>query len=87
MVLSDPSIPAATQGLAGAAKRLEGTAANSERLTGYVADMFRPKKLSFWQSVIGFVVGKVAGPGVGALVQHGIPQRIGGTVTVKEAAK
>lgn len=67
-LLADPSIPAATKSLAGAGAHLDGTSANIEQATGYLRDMFKPTKQSFWKTL---VLGNLP-----AAILHFLPQRV-----------
>ena len=51
-LLADPSVPLAARNLASASGHLDGTSANIEQATGYLRDMFKPTKQSFWKSLV-----------------------------------
>jgi septation ring formation regulator EzrA len=49
-LLADPAIGAAAKNLASASGHVDGTAANAEQATGYVRDLLKPAKRSFWKT-------------------------------------
>lgn len=76
-LLADPQFPIIISNFASTSKHLDGTAANGERLTGEIADMFKPApKGTFFENLAITAARYAAGPVAGSLVTHFWPQRV-----------
>ncbi len=69
-LLGDESWSRAARNLSSASGHLDGAAANTEQAVGYIRDMFKPAKSSFWKTLVEGIISHAAGPVAGALVER-----------------
>ena len=82
-LLGDESWARSARNLSSATGHLDAAAANTEQALGYVRDMFKPTKASFWRTLGGEIISHAAGPVAGALVEHLWKPRVEVVNTVK----
>jgi hypothetical protein len=82
-ILGDESWARAARSLGNASGHLDGATANTEQAMGYIRDMFKPVKASFWKTLAGEMVTHLAGPVAGALVERLWKPRVEVVNTVK----
>jgi len=81
--VGDESWSRAARNLGSASGHLDGAAANTELALGYIRDMFKPAKSSFWKALGKEIISNAAGPVAGALVERLWKPRVDVVNTVK----